>query len=149
MVKVGRKIIRIFRLWGIPIHKILSDTEFVEKNRKWLHLNKKFIWIHFAVLIILSVLIPWLIDLVQWIIDLLPHEDQKLVWAGLMLGFIFGAVIGQYVVMAIQSIVAALDLFDLNRTPKLLIKYHDMLKDMGILEPYDGLKVVQSECTAK
>ena len=126
---------KIFRLWGIPIHKMLSDTEFVDKTRKWLRLSKRFVWIHVAVLIFLSVLIPWLIDLVQQMIDLLPDENRKLVWAGLLLGFIFGAVIGQYVVMAMQSIVTALDIFDTNRAPRLLIKYHDMLKDMGILEP--------------
>jgi hypothetical protein len=97
---------KILRLWNMLIHKILSDTEFVEKTRKWLHLSKKFVWIHVAVLIFLSVLIPWLIDLVQRMIDLLPDEARKLTWAGLLLGFIFGAVIGQYVVMAMQSIVA-------------------------------------------
>lgn len=126
---------KIFRLWGIPIHKMLSDTEFVDKTRKWLNLSKKFVWIHVAVLIFLSVLIPWLIDLVQKMIDLLPDENRKLAWAGILTGFIFGAVIAQYVVMAMQSIVASLDLFDSNRSTKLLIKYHDMLKDMGILEP--------------
>jgi hypothetical protein len=126
---------RTIRVWGIPIHKMLSDTEYVEKTRKLLHLSRKFVWIHVAVLIFLSVLIPWLIDLVQKMIDLLPDEDRKLAWAGLLAGFIFGAVIAQYVVMAMQSIVASLDLFNLNRSTKLLIKYHDTLEDRGILEP--------------
>lgn len=53
---------------------------------------------------------------------------------GLLAGFIFDAVIVQYVVMAMQAIVLALDLFCLNRSTKLLIKYHDTLKDMGTLE---------------
>jgi len=135
---------RIFRLWGIPIHKMLSDTEYVEKTRKWLRLSRKFVWIHVAVLIFLSVLIPWIIDLVQQMIDLLPDEARKLTWMGLLLGFIFGAVIGQYVVLAMQFILVALDLFDYNRSTKLLIKYHNMLKDMDILESYDKLKDVQS-----
>lgn len=131
---------RIFRLWGIPIHKMLSDTEFVYKTRKWLRLHKKFVWIHVVALILLSVFVPWLIDIIQQMIELMPDEDRKLAWMGLLVGFIFGAFIEQYVVMAMQAILVMLDLFDYNRSTKLLIKYHDMLKDLGILEPYNDLK---------
>jgi len=116
---------------------MLSDTEFVDKTRKWLRLSKKFAWIHVVALILLSVFVPWLINLAHQMVELLPDEDRKLAWMGLLLGFIFGAVIGQYVVLAMQSILAALDLFDLNRSTRLLIKYHDTLEDMGILEPED------------
>ena len=131
---------KILRLWGIPIHKVLSDSEFVEKNRKWLRRSKKIAWIHVIVLILLSVFVTMVIDTVLQTEKESPDGIQRWIWLGLLLGFIFGAVMGQYVMLAAQSIFMALDLFDFNRGAILLIKYHEMLKETGILEPEDEQK---------
>lgn len=125
---------KILKFWGIPIHKILSDDEFVEKNKKFLRLSKKFAWFHIAVLILLSVFFPKLIHWIWQMIDEMSDEARKWALIGLILGFTFGAVIAQYILIAVQSILMSLDLFDFNRSTRLLIKYHDMLQEIGILE---------------
>lgn len=125
---------KILRLWGIPIHKILSDTEYVEKTRKGLRLSKKLVWIHVAVLALLSLFIPWLIDVVQFAIDQMPDGAEKWVLMGLMLGLVFGALLWYYIAAAAQAIVTAFDPFDSARGTRLLIKYHDMLQEVGALE---------------
>lgn len=125
---------KIIRFRGIPIHKILSDTEFVEKTRKKFRHRRKYFWIHIIILIILSVLIPWLIDFVHRVIEFMPDGAQKWSWLGLFIGCVFGALIGQYVVLAGQAFLAAIDFFDVNRGTKLLIQYHDTLQEIGALE---------------
>jgi len=56
---------KILKFWGIPIHKILSDTEFVEKIRKGLRISKKLVWIHIAVLLVVCVIVPKMIAIVR------------------------------------------------------------------------------------
>jgi hypothetical protein len=125
---------KIIRYRGIPIHKVFSDDDFVEKVKKSLKRSKKFIWIHIAVLLFVSVFTSKMIQLLCGIIEKMPDEEQKMVWLGLILGCAFGAFLAQYIVIALQSISMALDLFDSNRGNKLLIKYHDMLKENGLLK---------------
>ena len=125
---------KILRFWGIPIHKILSDDDFVERAQKHLKRSKKYVWIHIAAVLFVCVFLPKLIQLLWHIIELIPEEGRKMAWIGLMLGLMFGAFIAQYIVIAGQAILMALDLFDFNRSSKLLIKYHDMLKENGFLE---------------
>jgi len=125
---------KILKYRGFPIHKIFSDDEFVERTRKNLKRSRKLIWIHIAILLFLSMFIPKLIQFVLEIIEDMPDEYRQWAWTSLVCGFLFGALIGQYAIMAIQSILMALDLFDFNRGTRLLIKYHDMLKEIGALE---------------
>ena len=133
---------KIIRFWGIPIHKILSDDDFVERAQKHLKRSKKYVWFHIAALLFVCVFLPRLIQWLWQIIEFLPEEERKMVWIGLMLGLMFGMFIAQYLVIAGQSILMAIDLFDFNRSNKLLIKYHDMLKENGLLaednEQQDG-----------
>jgi hypothetical protein len=130
----GRKRMKILRFWGIPIHKIPSDTEFVEKTRKSFRHRKKYIWFHVVILIILSIFIPWLIGFVHQVIEFMPDGVQKWAWLGLFIGCAFGAFIGQYIALAGQAFLAAIDFFDVNRGTKLLIQYHDTLQEIGVLE---------------
>jgi hypothetical protein len=125
---------KILRYRGIPIHKIFSDDEFVERTRKSLKRSRKFIWLHIAALILLSIFIPKLIQFVWKLVEDMPDGYRQLAWADIVCCSILGAVIGQYVMIALQSILMALDLYDFNRGNKLLIKYHGMLKEMGALE---------------
>ncbi|MCP4262969.1 MAG: hypothetical protein GY774_36475 [Planctomycetes bacterium] len=125
---------KIIRFRGIPIYKILSDDDFVERTQKYLKLSKKFAWIHFVLLLFVCFFLPWLIQILWEMVEMMSEEEKKMVWIGLMLGFTFGAFISHYILIAGQSILAALDLFDFNRGNKLLIKYHDMLKENGLLE---------------
>ena len=125
---------KILRLWGIPICKILSDTEFVEKNRKGLRLARKLLWIHVTGLVFLAVLIPML-----WrMIGEVSKEAENWAWAGLICGLAFGIVISNYIGAAVHAIFVALDLYDFNRGTRLLIKYHDTLREMGAMEEGDG-----------
>ena len=123
---------KILKFWGIPIHKILSDTEFVEKTRKGLRLSKKLVWIHVAVLLVMCVIVPKMITIVWDVTKDSPDESKKWIGAGLIFGFIFGAIIEQCLFSGFQAILTALDLFDYNRGSRLLIKYHDMLQEIAV-----------------
>ena len=125
---------KIIRFWGIPVYKVLSDDDFVERIRKWLKHSKKLLFIFVPLLLILCFLLPELIQFIWQMIDEMPEGEQKIVWIVIMLGFMFGAVFSQSIIALGQSILMALDLFDYNRANKLLIKYHDMLKENGLLE---------------
>ena len=125
---------KILKLRGIPIHKILSDMEFVEQNRKALRFSKKLVWIHVAVLTVMSLFLPWLIRFLQQAIEQMPDGFEKWGWLSLLAGFVLGILLSYYVIMAIQVIMITLDLFDFNRGTRLLIKYHDMLQEIGVLE---------------
>jgi len=125
---------KIQRLWGIPIRKVLSDTEFVVKGRRGLRLSRKLVWIHIAVLALLSMFIPWFVDAVQLATDQMPDGAEKRVWMGLVVGLIFGVFLWYYIAAAVQVIVTALDPLDYTRGTRLLIKYHDMLRQIGALE---------------
>lgn len=125
---------KILRLWGIPIHKVLSDTEFVEKTRKGLRLSKKLVWIHVAAMLVVCVIVPMMVKIAWDLGQESSGEERRGLWLGLLAGFFFGAFIGQYVLMGLQAILVALDLYDTNRATRLLIKYHDMLQEMGVLE---------------
>jgi len=140
---------KIIRFWGIPIHKVFSDEEIIEGVRKNLKRSNKYVWIHIAALLFVCVFLPRLIQWLWQIIEFLPEEERKMVWIGLMLGLMFGMFIAQYLVIAGQSILMAIDLFDFNRSNKLLIKYHDMLKENGLLaednEQQDGRIFAEGE----
>ncbi len=125
---------KILRFRGIPIHKILSDDDFVEKVRKSLKRSKKYVLIHIAALLFFCVFFPKLIQWIWQIIEFLPEEDRKMAWIGLALGFTFGMIVAQYILIATQAILMALDWFNINRSSRLLIKYHDMLKENEVLE---------------
>jgi len=74
---------------------------------------------------------PKLIGFVWQMIEDMPDEAQQWAWIGLMLGFTFGAFIGQYIIIAGQAALMALDLYDFNRGNRLLITYHDMLQEIA------------------
>jgi hypothetical protein len=128
---------KILRIWGISIDRILSDTEFVEKIRKGLRHSRKFVWIHVSVLLVVCVIVPATVGLVWQLTQDNPDETRKWIYAGLLFGFLFGAFAGQYLVTGVQAVLMALDLFDYNRASRLLIKYHDMLQQMDALDEND------------
>ena len=128
---------KIIRFRGIPIHKIYSDDDFVERIRKNLKHRKKLLLFFVPMFILLSFLLPWLFSMLSEMIDEMPEGVQKMGWIGLLLGFVFGVIFSQGIIAAMQGILMALDLFDYNRSSKLLIKYHDMLKESGLLEEDD------------
>lgn len=131
---------KMVRMWGIPIFRILSDSEFVERTRKALRFSKKLVWIHVAVLLVICVIVPSAVGLLWQMTKDSPDQTLQLVGVGLFAGFLFGAFIGQYLWTGVNAILMALDLFDYNRTPRLLIKYYDMLEEIGALALDDEQK---------
>jgi phosphotransferase system glucose/maltose/N-acetylglucosamine-specific IIC component len=125
---------KIIRFWGIPIYKVLSDDDYVEGIRKWLKHSKKLFLICVLFLLILCFLLQGLIQFILQLIEEIPDGEQKIAWMVIILGFIFGAIFSQCIIALVQGILVVLDLFDYNRANKLLIKYHDMLKENGLLE---------------
>ena len=128
---------KILKIWGIPIYKMLSDTEFVERVRKGLYYSRKVVWVHVAVLLVICVIVPGAVGLLWQLTKDSPDQSLESVGVGLFAGFLFGAFIGQYFWTGVNVILSALDLFDYTREPRLLIKYHDMLKEMGALSQDD------------
>ena len=125
---------KILRFWGIPIHKILSDDDFVERAQKHLKQSKKYAWVYVAMLLMACFWVPKLIQALLGLIKEMPNNDLQMLGAGLMVGILFGTIVAQYLVHVVQAILMALDLFEFNRSSKLLIKYHNMLKENGLLE---------------
>ena len=125
---------KIVRLWGIPIHKIRSDAEFVERSEKALRLSRKLVWIHISVLILLALFMPLLIRTIGLTYEHMPDGAGKWVLMGLIFGLGIGTALLHYIISAIQAVGMALDVFDANRGTRLLIKYHSMLREMGALE---------------
>jgi len=113
---------------GIPIHRTLSDAEFVEKLRKNLRVSKRVAWIHLAVVIAFSVLIPKFFQIFSSITKDMPDDARKFAYTGLQLGLVFGLLISGYIVKAAEAIVRGFNLFGFNRESELLVKYHDVLK---------------------
>jgi hypothetical protein len=102
-----------------------------------LHFSRKLVWIHLVVLLVICVIVPGAVGLLWQLTKDSPDQTLQLVGVDLLAGFIFGAFIGQYLWTGVNAILMALDLFDYNRAPRLLIKYHDMLKEMGALDQDD------------
>lgn len=125
---------KILKIRGIPICKVFSDTEFVERTRKVLRFSRKFVWLYVVVVLVICVVVPAAVGLLWELTKDSSNEARQMVIAGLIVGFIFGAFIGQCLINGIHAILMALDLFDYNRAPRLLIKYHDKLKEIGALE---------------
>jgi len=128
---------KILRIWGIPIHRILSDTEFVEKIRRGLRHSEKYVWVHVFVLLVVCVIVPIFIYLVWQLIQNSPDQSRRWIYAGLFSGILVGVLLGQYLFMGVQAILAALNGCDYSRSTKLLVKYHDMLQQMDALEEDD------------
>lgn len=124
---------KILKIWGIPIYKMLSDTEFIERVRKGLRFSRKLVWIHAAMLLIVCVFVPMMVNMVWQITKDSPNETRLWIGAGLLFGFLFGVFIGQYLINGMHAILSVLDLFDYNRAPRLLIKYHDLLKEIDVI----------------
>lgn len=140
---------KILRIWGIPICKMLSDTEFVEKTRKGLRYSKEVVWVAVAALLLVCVLVPMTLNGIWRLTRDNPNETRKWIGTGLLFGFFFGAFAGQYVLSGVHAILTAFDLFDYNRAPRLLIKYRDMLKKVGALgqddEKQDELGILRTK----
>jgi hypothetical protein len=128
---------KILKICGIPIYKMLSDTEFVEKTRKVLRYSRKLVWIHVAMLLVICVIVPGAVGLLWQLTKDSPDQTLQSVGVGLFAGFLFGVFIGRYLWTPLNAVLSALDLFDYNRVPRLLIKYHDMLKEIDALDQDD------------
>ncbi len=102
------------RFPGIPIHKSLSDGEFVERQCKHLRMSKRVAWIHLAVVIAFCVLIPKFFKLFSEFTDNMPDDARKLAYTGLQLGLIFGLMISGYIVKAAEAVVRGFNLFNFN-----------------------------------
>ena len=83
---------------------------------------------------VICVIVPASVGLLWQLAKDSSSEAQQMVIAGLIAGFLFGAFIGQCLINGIHAILMALDLFDYNRAPRLLIKYYDKLKEIGVLD---------------
>lgn len=94
---------KILRLWGIPICKILSDTEFVDRSRTGLRCSGKLVWVYVGGLALLALFIPWFVDFVWRMIGEMPDGAEKWAWTGLVLGCIFGALLSRYIIGAVQA----------------------------------------------
>jgi hypothetical protein len=116
---------------AITIGKRLSDAEFVERARRNLALSRKLAWIHILVITGLFYLIPKLYTFVSNLIGDLPSGAQKSAWMGLLLGFVFGGVLAGLAIEVGGSLIMAFDLLQVNRTPRLLIKYYYLLKQIA------------------
>jgi hypothetical protein len=129
---------KLKRIWGIPIRRVFSDDEFVERLRKFLKHSKKLLLLYIPLLILLCYCLPDLYRMFMDMIDEMTEGEQFAVLLGMMLGTIIGMTFAQCIISMGQSILMAFDLFDYNRANKLLIKYHDMLKENGLLEEEQG-----------
>ena len=119
------------RFLGLPIHKTLSDGEFVERQRKHLRMSKRVAWIHLVIGIAFCVLIPKFFQFFSEFTDDMPDDARKLAYTGLQLGLICGLMISGYIVKAAEAVVRGFNLFDFNRGTELLVKYHDILKKVA------------------
>ena len=143
---------KIIRFWGIPIHKVFSDEEIIEGVRKNLKRSNKYVWIHIGALILLALTFPMLWDAAMFTIKQIPDKHKQMGWLGLMTGFSIGIFLAQYFMIAAYSIFTAFfssDFFKMNRINKLLVKYHDILKENGLLaednEQQDGRIFAEGE----
>jgi hypothetical protein len=119
------------KLLGITIYKKLTDAEFVEKQRKNLDLSKRFAWIYIIVVGAFCILIPKFYHLFQDLIQNLPDDAKKLAWSGFYLGIVMGLILSSFVFKAAESIIRGFNILNFNRSTRLLIKYHDLLVQMG------------------
>ena len=125
---------KILKICGIPIYKILTDDEYVERTRKQLRYCRKLVWIHIAVLLIACVVVPGFIYIMWKLSEYTSDKEQQVILLGLAFGFIFGTFIGKYLYIGFENIMIALNLYEYNRGYKLLIKYYDKLKEIGAIE---------------
>ncbi|MHC4681117.1 MAG: hypothetical protein ACYTEK_20755, partial [Planctomycetota bacterium] len=66
-----------------------------------------------------------------------PDQSRKWIYAGLLSGILTGVFLGQYLFMAVEAIMTALNGCDYGRSTELLVKYHDMLQQMDALDEDD------------
>ena len=121
---------------GMPIYRELSDEEFVEKARKRLRRSRWTIWIGLGVFICLCVFIPKGIMLLFSLTDQIPI-DRIGIYAGLVLGFVFGWMISYLTLAAAECILREFKILDVNKADRLLVKYYDLLKQNEMLESSD------------
>ena len=125
---------KTIRVWGIPIYRILSDAEFVEKIRRGLRHSRKYVWVYIFMLAVILVVVPIFIYSTWLLIENSPDQSRKWIYAGLFSGILTGVFLGEYIFMAVQAIMAALNGCDYSRSAELLVKYHDMLQQMDALD---------------
>jgi len=116
---------------SIPFRKHLSDSDLVEKTRKNLKWFKRVAWVHLSVVVALAFLLPKFFRMIMQMIDTMPNDSRKWAWMGLLFGVVMGSVFAAYIFKAIESIIMGFDLLGANRKDKLLIRYHDYLKQIA------------------
>lgn len=116
---------------GIPIYKKMTDADLVERTRKNLKWFKRVAWIHLIVVAAIAIFIPMLYRFTTEFIRDMPNDFRKWAWSGLLFGVVIGSVLGVYIHKAAEAIVMGFDLLQVNRKDRLLIKYHDLLKQVA------------------
>jgi hypothetical protein len=120
---------------GMPLCKRMSDADLVDRTRRNLKWFKRVAWIHLIVLVALSIFIPkFYIRIVDTIGDMPDNDFRKHAWLGLAFGVVMGCVLAMYITKATEAIVMGFDLLQVNRKDRLLVKYHDMLKQGHVTE---------------
>lgn len=104
----------------------------MENTRKSLKWHKRVARFHIVVAAALFVLIPKFYAQTRDFIDNMPDDNfRKHAWSGLVFGVVTGLGFVVYISQAVQAMVMGFDFLSLNRKDKLLIKYHDLLKQVA------------------
>ena len=125
MSKVYKKIIDIL------FRKNLSEIDFIEKRRKYLRTCKKMKWFHIIIVIGSFFLLFLFIETIPGWKNLLPEGSQKYIWLGLGLGLSLGFIASWLLINSVTSLMHAFNLFNYNRDTELMIKYHELLKQIA------------------
>ena len=129
------------KIADILFRKNLSEIDFIEKRRKYLRTCKRMKWLHIAIVIGYFCLFPLLFESIPGWKNLLPEGSQKYIWIGLGIGLSLGFLASLMLINSVTSIMHAFNLFSFNRDTELMIKYHELLKQ--IAEDKENKKVTE------
>jgi len=129
------------KITDILFRKNLSEIDFIEKRRKYLRTCKKMKWFHIAIVIGYFFLLFLFIETIPGWKNLLPEGSQKNIWIGLGIGLGLGYIASWMLINSLTSIMHAFNLFNFNRDTELMIKYHELLKQ--IAEDKENKKVTE------
>ena len=110
-----------------------TDDELIEKIRKYQASSKKSAYFYFILVLGFAILIPLSYDQTTDFIEKFPNDDyRKFAWSGLQFGIIMGIALSVMGHQAINTLFRGIEGLQGNRQDKLLLKYHDRLKEAGI-----------------
>lgn len=115
--------------WDELTGRRLSDTEFVEQQRRLLQIDKRAAWVHLAIVTVLLIGIASLLEGLSFLIEYQSAEDRSLVYGSILFGAGLGMFGAAYLSIALIRAAQGFGLFGLNRQTELLVKYHDLVKE--------------------